>query len=130
MAQIGRLGVRVYSGRAQLPVEQAAVLITQTVNGAKYFISLQQTDRSGNTEFVEILAPDMGESQHPNGGSTIPFARCDVWVEHPDYEVMIIEDVQVFAGETSLQQVELQPLLEGETWTQNPEVRPIPGQDL
>ena len=130
MAQTGRLGVRVYAARAQLPVQQAAVLITQTVNGAKYFVSLQQTDRSGNTEFVEILAPDMAESQQPNGGNTIPFARCDVWVEHPDYEVVVIEGVQVFAGETSLQQVELQPLLDGEAWTQNPEVRPIPEQDL
>ena len=130
MAQTGRLGVRVYAARAQLPVQQAAVLITQTVNGTKYFVSLQQTDRSGNTEFVEILAPNMAESQHPNGGNTIPFARCDVWVEHPDYEVVVIEDVQVFAGETSLQQVELQPLLDGEAWTQNPEVRPIPEQDL
>lgn len=129
MSQIGRLGVRVYTARAQLPVEQAAVLITQTVDGGKYFVSLQQTDESGNTKFVEILAPNAGESQHPNGMS-IPFARCDIWVEHPDYEVVIIEDVQVFAGETSLQQVELQPLLEGEQWTQNVEVRPIPGQDL
>ena len=42
----------------------------------------------------------------------------------------MVEDVQVFPGQMSLQQVELNPLVRGEAWTERTEVRPIPAQTL
>ena len=130
MAQSGQLGVRVFASRAQLPVEGATVAITQKGNNGKYrVLSVQETDRNGSIRPITVPTPDVGESTSPNGGGT-PFARCDIWVEHEGYEIMVIEDVQVFPGEQSLQQVELNPLVTGEAWTQRTEVRPIPGQTL
>ena len=130
MAQSGTLGVRVFASRAQLPVEGATVVITQkTGNGKHKVLSLQETDRNGSVRPITVPTPNVGESTRPNGGAQ-PFARCDIWVEHEGYEVLIVEDVQVFPGQMSLQQVELNPLVRGEAWTERTEVRPIPAQTL
>ena len=131
MAQSGKLGVRVYASRAQLPVEGAAVAITQRTGSGRYrVLSLQETDRNGSIRPITVPTPDVEESTSPNTGGALPFARCDIWVEHEGYEVMLIEDVQIFPGELSLQQVELSPLVTGEAWTQSTQVRVIPGQTL
>lgn len=130
MRQSGKLGVRVFASRAQLPVEGATVAITQKTRNGKYrVLSLQETDRNGSIVPVVVSTPAVQESTQPNG-QQIPFARCDIWVEHEGYEVMAIEDVQVFPGEVSLQQVELNPLVRGEAWTERTEIRPIPAQTL
>lgn len=130
MAQSGKLGVRVFASRAQLPVEGATVVITQKTNNGKYrVLSLQETDRNGSIRPITVPTPDVEESTSPNRGGA-PFARCDIWVEHEGYEVMLVEDVQIFPGELSLQQVELAPLVSGEAWTDRTEVRTIPAQTL
>ncbi|MBE6973444.1 MAG: spore cortex-lytic protein [Ruminococcaceae bacterium] len=131
MRQSGTLGVRVFASRAQLPVEGAAVVITQKGRNGKYrVLSLQETDRNGSIVPVTVPTPDTAQSTSPNSNLTQPFARCDIWVEHGGYEVMAIEDVQVFPGQMSLQEVELNPLVRGEAWTERTEVRPIPAQTL
>lgn len=130
MAQTGTLGVRVFASRAQLPVEGATVVITQkTGNGKNRVLSLQETDRNGSIRPITVTTPNVGESTSPNGRAR-PFARCDIWVEHEGYEVLVVEDVQIFPGQMSLQQVELNPLVRGEAWTERTEVRPIPAQTL
>ena len=129
MTQTGTLTVRVFTSRAQLPVEGATVAVTQNGRGGKYHIlSVQETDRDGATRPITIPTPEVGESTAPGGG--IPFARCDIWVEHEGYELTAIEGVQIFPGEVSRQQVELEPLVRGEGWTQQTQVRPIPPQTL
>lgn len=130
MARSGKLGVQVFASRAQIPVEGATVAITQkAANGKQRVLSLQETDRNGSIRPITVPTPDTAQSTSPNGGAE-PFVRCDIWVEHEGYEVMLIEDVQVFPGEVSLQQVELSPLVRGEAWTDRTEVRTIPAQTL
>ena len=131
MRQSGTLGVRVFASRAQLPVEGATVVITQKMrNGKCRVLSLQETDRNGAIKPVAVRTPDTEQSTGPNAGQGQPFARCDIWVEHEGYEVMLIEHAQIFPGQMSLQQVELNPLVRGEAWTERTEVRPIPAQTL
>lgn len=130
MIQSGKLAVRVFASRAQLPVEEATVVVVQKTGNGKYrVLSLQATNQNGAIQPVTVPTPNVGESTSPNMGAE-PFARCDIWVEHEGYELMVIEDVQVFPGEVSLQQVELEPLVRGEGWTQQTQVRPIPPQTL
>ena len=130
MTQTGTLTVRVFTSRAQLPVEGATVAVTQRGRGGRHrVLSVQQTDRDGATRPIVIPTPTVRESTVPNGGA-VPYARCDVWVEHEGYELALIENVQIFPGEVSLQQVELEPLVRGEGWTQQTQVRPIPPQSL
>ena len=130
MIQSGKLAVRVFASRAQLPVEGATVVIVQKTGNGKYrVLSLQETNQNGATQPVTVPTPNVGESTSPTMGAA-PCARCDIWVEHEGYELMVIEDVQIFPGEVSLQQVELEPLVRGEGWTQQTQVRPIPPQTL
>ncbi len=130
MAQSGTLSVRVYTSRAEIPVVGAAVMVaTRGLDGKYQLISLQETDDSGNIEPVKVDAPPASESTEP-GQMEQPFAVVDVWVEHPGYEVMWLEQVQVFAGQQTQQQVELNPLVAGESWTERTDVRPIPPQEL
>lgn len=130
MAQTGSLGVRVFTSRAQIPVADATVVITQRKADGKYnVLSLQRTDENGSIKTVTIPAPPSGESTRPSGVQR-PYTRCDIWVEHPEYELMLIEDVQIFPGVESLQQVELDPLVAGESWGERSNVRVIPSQNL
>ena len=130
MEATGKLEVQVFASRAQLPVEGATVVVTQkTPNGKHRVLSLQETNRNGRIQTVIVATPDTEQSTTPNG-SREPFAQCDIWVEHEGYEVMLIEDAQIFPGEVSLQQVELFPLVRGEAWTERTEVRDIPAQNL
>lgn len=130
MAQTGSLGVRAFTSRAQLPVADATVVITQKSSDGKHrVLSLQRTDADGNIRPVRIIAPPTAESTRPSAGQQ-PYSRCDIWVEHPEYELMLIEDVQIFPGEQSLQLVELDPLVAGESWGSRSNVRVITGQNL
>lgn len=130
MAQSGTLGVRVFTSQAQLPVEDATVIVTQKMENGKYrVLSLQETNQNGSIQPIRIATPDVGESTQPFGVEP-PFTQCDVWVEHVGYEMMLIEDVQIFPGVESEQLVELNPLVSGEPWTERSDVRTIPNQNL
>jgi len=130
MAQSGSLGVQVYVSRAQIPIAGATVVITQRAgNGKQKVLSLQETDRNGNIRTVSVPTPPTGDSTQPSGGDP-PFTSCDIWIEHPMYELLLVEGVQIFPGVESLQQAELTPLVRGESWTERPNIRAIPGQDL
>lgn len=130
MAQSGSLTVQVFASRAQLPVEGAAVVVTRpTQSGKQEVLALQETDRSGNTRPIRIPTPELQQSTQPRN-LTSPFTRCDIRIEHPDYELLLVEGVQIFPGVESVQMAELTPLVQGEVWTQRPSIRPIPAQDL
>jgi hypothetical protein len=130
MAQSGALHVRVYTSQAEIPVVGAAVIVASRGTDGKYqLISLQETDDSGNIKPVRVDAPPAAESTSPEQMAQ-PFAVVDVWVEHPGYEVMWLEEVQVFAGQQTRQNVELNPLVAGESWTERTDVRPIQPQNL
>ena len=130
MTRSGSLVVQVYVSRAQIPVAGATVVITQHAgNGKQKVLSLQETDRNGNIRPVTIPTPPIQESVQPNGSET-PFTACSIWVEHPLYEVLLIEGIQIFPGVESIQMVELNPLIQGESWTERSNVRAIPRQDL
>ena len=130
MAQSGSLGVQVYASRAQIPIAGATVVITQrTSTGKQKILSLQETDRNGTIRPVSIPTPTSAESTQPNN-TALPFASCDVWIDHPMYEVLLLEGVQIFPGVESQQSVELTPLIQGERWTEQTGIRVIPGQDL
>ena len=66
--------------------------------------------RSGNTLPTVIETPDAWESQSP--GQEAPFSLCDVWVECPGYQLLLVQNVQIFSGVTSIQDLPLIPLAE------------------
>ena len=111
MAEYGTVTVRVFTSRAQIPLEGATVAVTQKRPGGRHsLLSIQIADENGKTAPVTIPAPPAAGSESP--GTSAPFAVCDVWADHPDYELLVAEDVQVFPGVETLQNMELIPLPE------------------
>lgn len=111
MPQSGILKTRVFTSRGQLPVEGAAVFIVQSgQDGRQHLLNIQSSDRSGNTLPTVIETPDAWESQSP--GQETPFSLCDVWVECPGYQLLLVRNVQIFSGVISIQDLPLVPLAE------------------
>ena len=103
---VGSIQVHVYTSRAQIPVPGAAVAI---LDQSGNLIAARITDESGRIKPVEIEVPDVAESLDPNFVGQ-PFATVTIKVLHPSFEQIEVENAQVFAGVTTIQQLELVPL--------------------
>ena len=108
MPATGYIRLRAYTSRAQYPLKDVAVTITAADGTA---IAMRLTDRNGLTEPVEIPVPDRAESLTPDP-SERPFAVVNLYARRKDYEQVESENVQVFAGITTFQNLEMIPLSE------------------
>lgn len=108
MAQYGSLLIRVFTSRAQLPVEGATVVVSALgENNSHQLESILVTDESGVAGPIRLAAAD---SSGLAPGGPIPFKLYSLWIEHPDYETVYIENLQVFAGVESVQKIGLIPV--------------------
>ena len=133
MQATGTLSVRVFTSRAQIPLEGATVVVAAPGEEGKWkLLSIQNTDSSGLIHPVTIDAPALGESTSPGGlpGNGAPFALCDVWAEQPGYAMLQVENVQIFPGVETVQNMELIPLPQGLCSLQQRDERDIPAQNL
>lgn len=109
MSQNGSLVVRVSTSRAQLPISNATVIISKRGPDDRHHVySIQSTDASGGTKPFQLEAPDADLSQTP--GSEAPFSNYALVVEHPEYYLATFEQLQVFPGVETVQNVALTPL--------------------
>ncbi len=128
MQATGTLSVRVFTSRAQIPLEGATVVVAAPGEEGKWkLLSIQNTDSSGLIRPVTIDAPVPAESTSPGG---LPFTLCDVWAEQPGYAMLRINGVQIFPGVETLQNMELIPLPQGLCSLQQRDERDIPAQNL
>ena len=74
-------------------------------------IALRLTDRSGRIDPIPIPVPDRSESLTPNPDER-PFTTVNLTARLQDYEQIFIDDLQVFAGITTDQDLPLIPLSE------------------
>lgn len=127
MLHSGILLTRVFTSRGQLPIENAAVSIVLHSDSARHsLLNIQTSDRSGNTLPTTIETPALQDSQSTDQAT--PFALCDIWVEHNGYQPLTIQNVQIFPGITSIQNLPLLPITEaGELSAEQVEITP---QDL
>ena len=111
MTSYGTILVQVFTSRAQIPIQGATVAFTQnTEDGRHRLLAVRVTDQSGKTTPLEVSTPDSSVGLSPGHG--IPFALLDLWVQAPGYEIFQAEDVQVFPGTQTVQEVSLLPLPE------------------
>lgn len=109
MSQPGTISAHVYTSRAQIPVIGATVAVSQRLTGKRHtLLAIRITDENGEIPSIPVPAPQGSETP----GNDAPFSSLDVRVEHPDYQMEIIEDIQIFPGISSLQEVQLIPLAE------------------
>ena len=125
----GTISIRAFTSRAQIPVQGATAAVTRpTGQGRHQLVALRVTDENGLTQPVALPAPALSQSDHPGGER--PFAVCDIWVEVPGYEMLLVENVQVFPNTETLQELELIPLPEQTSSSTRGEIVDIPPQDL
>lgn len=107
MTGTGFLTVRISTSDAELPIQDATVTVTQDTPGGVDLLAVRISDRSGVVPNIAISTPALGESLSPGG--PIPYTVVDVTVDHPGYDRALIENVQLFAGVQSQQDVALVP---------------------
>ena len=116
MPATGYIQVHAYSSYAQLPLENVTIAVTATDGTA---IALRLTDRSGQIAPIAIPVPDLAESQSPEPDEK-PFTSVNLYAHLKGYEMIESENLQVFAGTTTLQNLEMIPLAElPQSWSQN-----------
>ena len=110
MAQSGRLIVRVFLSSAQLPIPGATVIVsTPSGDGRQKLLSIQLTDESGVAGPITLEAPEKSESLTP-GHNDSAFSNYTLVVEHPDYQLALFDQLQIFPGVETVQDVPLIPL--------------------
>ena len=108
MPDTGYLQVRAYSSFAQIPLSDVAITVTAEDGTA---IAMASTDRSGTIQPIEIPVPNRSESQSP-GSPEQPFTSVTVHARLKGFVQIQAENVQIFAGTTTLQNLEMIPLSE------------------
>ena len=108
MSATGYIQVRAYTSSAQFPLQDVAVTITAADGTA---IAMALTDRSGKIRPIAIPVPDRSESQSPDP-SEQPYTNVNLYARKRGYEQVESENLQVFAGTTTLQNLEMIPLSE------------------
>ena len=102
----GYIQVHAYASNAQIPLKDVAVTVTATDGTA---IAMRLTDRSGQIEPIEVPVPDPEAGQTPDTG-VIPFTRVNLYARLKGYEQIENEDLQVFPGTTTNQNLEMIPI--------------------
>ena len=109
MPSTGTIITRTFTSRGQLPLENVTIsILRHSGNALPQLINVQISDRSGNTLPVTLPTPDLVNSQSPNGPT--PYALFDIWAELPGYQLLVIQNIQVFPGISSIQNLPLVPL--------------------
>ena len=123
----GYIQVHAYTSYAQIPLEDVAVNITDASGGT---IAFRLTNRSGALDQpIEIQAPNLDDSLTPSTGN-IPFITVNLYARLKDYEAIEIENLQIFPGTTTVQDLEMTPLSEFPQSFNKLEVFPTPPQNL
>lgn len=108
LPETGYIQVHAYAGNAQIPLQNVSVAVT-AADGT--VLALRLTDRSGRIAPIPIPVPDLEESLTPNP-SQIPFATVNLTARLRDYEQIFVDEVQVFSGIVTDQELALIPLSE------------------
>ena len=108
MPDTGYIQVSAFTSKARFPLQDVAVSVTATDGTA---IAMRLTDRSGRIEPIAIPVPDRSESQSPDPPER-PYTIVNLYARKKGYEQIESENLQVFAGTTTLQNLEMIPLSE------------------
>lgn len=115
MPATGYIQVRAYTSNAQYPLQDVAVTVTASDGTA---IAMALTDRNGRIAPIPVPVPDRSESLTPDPNER-PFAVVNLYAYKRGYERIESENLQLFAGTTTIQNLEMIPLSElPDSWNQ------------
>ena len=124
---LGYIQIHAYTSDARIPLEGVAVTITDVTGSA---IAMRLTNRSGTLDApVEVSVPDRSASQTPDTG-IIPYTAVNLYARVSDYETIEVENLQIFPGTLTVQDLAMIPLAElPESWNKT-EIFNTPAQNL
>ncbi len=102
----GKLKISVTTEQGYTPIPGVRIEIANTGNPNDTLEALE-TDESGISETVELDAPPLEFSMEPSDNQ--PYAEYNLKLSAPGYNERIISGVQIFSGETGLQNIRLTP---------------------
>lgn len=124
----GFLVAQVYTSRGAIPIEDVSVSITTEHPDGRKLHGFRSTDLSGKTSPAALQAPERELSRQPSTAQ--PFASYTLQADHPLYYTVLIKDIQLFDGSTSLQNIEMIPLEEAAQYNQRLNAFPVTPPDL
>lgn len=91
---------------------------------------MRLTNRSGTLDApIAVTVPDRAESQSPNPG-ILPFTDVNLYARLENFETIEIENLQVFAGTLTVQNLAMIPLSELPDSYNRAEIFNTPPQNL
>ena len=127
LSATGYIQVHAYTSRAQIPLPDTAVTVTDASGSA---IAMRLTNRSGLIDVpIEITVPDPAAGQSPNTG-IIPFSIVNLYAKHEGFEEIDVQALQIFPGVVTLQNLDMIPLSELPGQWNKAEVFTTPPQNL
>lgn len=110
--QYGSVIAKIVTSSAMIPVEGAALTITQTrKDGRTELLAVRLSDESGFTEPFFLETPNVDESRFYQKDS-VPYASVDLQVDRYGYDPVTVRGAQIFSGTQSLQPLSLIPTSE------------------
>lgn len=107
----GKLNVNVISDNTNRPISGATVRIS-SMNEPEQVIDETITDNQGQLNSIELEAPPLEYSLEP--GANKPYSEYTVLISAPGYESTEVSGIEIFSGETAIQNAELIPVSENE----------------
>ncbi len=108
LSATGYIQVHAFTGNAAIPLRDVAITVTDAENRT---LAMRLTDSSGRIVPIPIPVPELAASQTPDTGQ-IPFAVVNLYARLENFEQIEAENIQVFAGTTTDQDLVLIPLSE------------------
>ena len=117
MATQGFLQIHAFASNAQIPLNDVAITITDTSNIP---IAFRLTNRSGMLDApLTLSVPNASESQSP-GENRKPYTSIHLYARKENYEQIAVENIQIFPGVITNQNLEMIPLGEfPESWNES-----------
>lgn len=106
MTQTGQLKISVTSDVALIPITNATINITLTGN-PDVTVEVTNTNESGQTEFIDLAAPDIEYSLTPQDEQ--PYSEYNLTVSAPGHDPQVISGTQILPEVRSLQNITLTP---------------------
>lgn len=104
----GTVRFRTYTARGALPVQGARIVVSKPIGGKDHVFYTLTTDMSGQTPIIMLPAPPKELSETPNG-TIAPYSVYNVLVTAQGFNDVVIGNLPVFEGVTSVQRVALVP---------------------
>ena len=109
LSAIGYIQVHAFTGKARIPLQGVAVTITDFTGSA---IAMRLSNLIGTLDtHVEISVPNVSAGQTPDTG-ILPFTDVNLYARLENFEAIEIENLQVFPGTLTIQDLSMIPLAE------------------